>query len=240
MKTALLLGGTAEARALAYAAHPNLPLIASLAGVTGKPLPYPCPVRVGGFGGVGGLSAFIARQGIAAVVDATHPFAVGMSSNAIAACRASGVPLLTLARPAWGPVGDWHGFATLDAAVMALPRQARVLATTGRKETAPLAARSDISVVLRSVDPPSDLPGHIESISARGPFTLASEVATMRDYRITHLLTRNAGGESRVRLDAAAALGLPLHIVERPVGHAANSVSNVADALEWLSRVLRD
>lgn len=186
------------------------------------------------------MRAFIEDEKVKAVVDATHPFAVTISANACAACDMKKTPLVRLVRPAWEPVGDWCGFADLADAVAALPIGARVLATTGRKEMRVLAERADIRVVLRSVDPPGALPGHIVSLAARGPFTVMSEMALMREYRITHLLTRNAGGESRARIDAAAALGITLHIVERPVIPAANSVSNVADALEWLSDVLRD
>jgi precorrin-6A/cobalt-precorrin-6A reductase len=240
VKTVLLLAGTAEARRLAAECGPEVRLIASLAGVTDAPCDYPCDVRTGGFGGVSGMRAFIEAEHVAAVVDATHPFATVISSNAIAACEHSGTPSIRLVRPAWEPVGDWHGFAGMADAVAALPAGARVLATTGRKETGALESRTDIRIILRSVDPPGALPPHLRSVTARGPFTLESEVASMRKDGITHLLTRNAGGESRARIDAAVALGIALYIVERPVIAAANSVSNVADALDWLRRVLRD
>ena len=242
MKTVLLLAGTAEARELAVAfGERDARLVASLAGVTAHPVAYSCETRSGGFGGVEGLRDYLGREGVAAVVDATHPFATGMSANARDACDdAMGVPLLALVRPPWERVGDWHGFATLEQAVAALPQGARVLATTGRKHVGPYLRRSDLSVSLRSVDRPETLPAHIEPITARGPFTLDAETALMRERRITHLLTRNAGGESRARLDAATALGLPIHVVERPLHPAATVVHTVADALRWLDDVLRD
>lgn len=258
MKTVLLLAGTAEARQLAtaycaLASHevatsgtifqqdaPPVRLIASLAGVTAKPLAYSCETRRGGFDGVGGLHAYLKRERIAAVIDATHPFAVGMSRNAMDACDALGVPLLTLMRQAWEPIGDWHSFATLEKAIAALPLGARVLATTGRKHIDPYIARDDLYVFLRSVDGPDALPAHIVPIAVRGPFTVHAETALMKEHHITHLLTRNAGGESRARLDAAASFGLPIHVVERPPQLAATVVHTVADALHWLDDVLRD
>ncbi len=54
-------------------------------------------VRAGGFGAVEGLRAALA--GYDSVVDATHPFATGMTANAAAAC--TDVPLLRLERPGW-------------------------------------------------------------------------------------------------------------------------------------------
>lgn len=241
MKTVLLLAGTAEAREFANAYKgQRTRLVASLAGVTTKPLAYPCETRNGGFGGGEGLRDYLVREGVAAVIDATHPFATGMSRNAIYACDTLGTSLLALVRPAWEPVGNWHGFGSLDEAVSALPPGARVLATTGRKHIDPLTARSDLTVFLRSVDQLDDLPAHIVPIAARGPFTMNAETALMRQQRITHLLTRNAGGESRARLDAAVVLGLPIHIIERPPHLAATVVHSVADAHQWLDYVLRD
>lgn len=241
MRTVLLLGGTAEARALAQAfAMPGIRLVASLAGATADPRGYPCETRRGGFGGVEGLRACLRGEGVAVLVDATHPFAAAMARHAALASAAEGVPLVTLTRPPWPPVGDWRAFATLERAVAALPPGARVLATTGRKDVAPYRARADLAVFLRSVDPPAALPAHVVPLAARGPFTVEAETALMRRHRITRLLTRNAGGESRARLDAAARLGLPLHIVERPGPPVAGAVHSVADALRRIQTVLGD
>ncbi|MET0415182.1 MAG: precorrin-6A/cobalt-precorrin-6A reductase, partial [Actinoplanes sp.] len=70
----LLLGGTAEARELAS----RVPVISSLAGRTTDPRRPAGEVRIGGFGGPDGLAAYLQDGPIAAVVDATHPFAEGM------------------------------------------------------------------------------------------------------------------------------------------------------------------
>ena len=240
MKTVLLLGGTADARALATAfAIPGARLVASLAGATEHPHAYPCPTRHGSFGGAQGLREYL-QEGIVAVIDATHPFATVISRNAAEACTALALPFVSLSRPPWPAIGDWRPFPTLERAVDALPGGARVLATTGRKDVTPYIARSDLTVHLRSVDPVPGLPAYIVPIASRGPFTLEAERALMTRLRITHLVTRNSGGESRARVDAAAALDLPLHIVERPPPPAAPRAHSVADALRWLETVLRD
>ena len=54
----LLLGGTAEARALAKTLHPRVDIVSSLAGRVPDPALPVGPVRVGGFGGVDGLRRF--------------------------------------------------------------------------------------------------------------------------------------------------------------------------------------
>ncbi len=69
-------------------------------------------VRVGGFGGVDGLRGWLDEQRPDAVaVDATHPFAAGITANAAAACAATGTRLLRLQRPGWtaGPATTGAG-----------------------------------------------------------------------------------------------------------------------------------
>ena len=102
--TALILAGTAEARALCHAAH-DLPVIASLAGVTRKPKDLKVKTRIGAFGGVAGFHSFLKAHQIRAVLDATHPFA-GMVPRTYACCADAQIPYLRLTRPAWAPSED--------------------------------------------------------------------------------------------------------------------------------------
>src|SRR5512144_2744269 len=94
----LLLGGTTEALALAahLAGDPRLEVITSLAGRTAAHRPPPGRVRIGGFGGAAGLAAWLRAEGIALVIDATHPFAAAISRHAAEACAATGTPRLQL------------------------------------------------------------------------------------------------------------------------------------------------
>src|SRR5687767_13175582 len=108
----LILGGTTEGRELASAcaAVPGLEVISSLAGRTTSPLLPAGEVRIGGFGGIDGLTDYLRRQRIDAVVDATHPFAATMTAHAVAASDQAKVPLLVLRRPGWieQPGDQWH------------------------------------------------------------------------------------------------------------------------------------
>ena len=134
----LILGGTAEARGLAQrlAGRSDHAVTLSLAGRTATPAVQPVPVRVGGFGGVGGLADYLLAEHVDALIDATHPYAAIISANAARAAQSTGVPLLALRRPPWIPVaGDrWIDVADIPAAVAALreaPR--RVFLALGRK-----------------------------------------------------------------------------------------------------------
>ena len=57
----LLLGGTAEGRALAARLHPDIEVISSLAGRVPDPALPVGEVRTGGFGGVDGLRHWLAH-----------------------------------------------------------------------------------------------------------------------------------------------------------------------------------
>lgn len=232
----LILAGTAEARALAedLAARPGLRVTASLAGATASPAPIAAATRIGGFGGAEGLAAWLRGQGVAALIDATHPFAARIAANAATACARTGTPRLKLLRPAWEPVGDWRAVPDLAAAAAALPPAARPVLTTGRKDLAPFVARADLTCLLRVIEPVDGLPGHIVQIVARPPFPLDAELALMRAHAATHLVAKNAGGAGRAKLEAAAQLGLPLLVVERPPPPPGTLACDVAGALAWL------
>lgn len=242
---ALILGGTTEATALArrLAGHPAIVAEVSLAGRTARPVLPPLPTRIGGFGGAEGLAAYLAEQRIAAVVDATHPFAARISANAVAACARAGVPLLVLTRAAWtaGPDDRWIGVPDMAAAADALrPLGRTVFLTVGRQELAPFAAVPDKRYLIRAVDPPDpmpDLPDH-QIILDRGPYTLEGELALLAEHRIDALVSKNSGGTATAaKLEAARRLGLPVVMVERPPATGSATVHEVAAALAWLENL---
>ena len=93
----LLLGGTTEASLLARAlAGSGIDGVFSYAGRTDAPLPQPMLLRIGGFGGVAGLTGWLRAEAITHIVDATHPFAAAISTNALAAAAACALPLIAL------------------------------------------------------------------------------------------------------------------------------------------------
>lgn len=242
---ALILGGTTEATALArrLAGHPAITAEVSLAGRTARPVLPPLPTRIGGFGGAEGLAAYLEEHRIAAVVDATHPFAARISANAVAACARAGVPLLVLTRAAWtaGRGDRWIGVPDMAGAADALrPLGRSVFLTVGRQELAPFAAVPDKRYLIRAVDPPDpmpDLPDH-RVILDRGPYTLEGELALLAEHRIDALVSKNSGGTATAaKLEAARRLGLPVVMVERPPATGSATVHEVAAALAWLENL---
>jgi len=238
----LLLAGTGEARELAreLAAIPEVAAIASLAGATRQPLDLDLPTRVGGFGGRAGFEAFLKAERIAAVLDATHPFADRISRRTADVCRARGLPCLQLLRPPWTPApGDrWTCVDHEGAAAEHIPEGATVFLATGPQHLERFANLSGRRLICRRIDPPRapfPLPGG-EYLVDRPPFTVADEIALMRKRGIDWLVTRNSGGQgSRPKLEAARMLGLPVLMISRPAPPpGVTPVESVEKALAWV------
>jgi precorrin-6A/cobalt-precorrin-6A reductase len=245
----LILAGTAEARELA--AHlarqpdlqPYLRVISSLAGRTGDPDRPAGEVRIGGFGGVAGLTGWLAAQHVAAVIDATHPFAQAVSGHAAAACARSRTPLLRLLRPPWTavPGDDWHEVGSLQAAADLLPSAGRrAFLTTGRLGLPVFAALDRTWFLIRCVSPPAGpLPAARHIILARGPYDADAERTLMTRHRIDVLVTKNSGGELTAgKLAAARDIGLPVIMIRRPPLADVPSCSSPGEAEAWLLRQL--
>ena len=237
----LVLGGTGEARVLAAAlARDGVPVISSLAGRVERPRLPEGEVRVGGFGGPDGLARWLIEHRIAAVVDATHPFAERISGSAALACERAGLPLLRLERPGWSERegDDWHWADDTRSAAAAIPALGtRVFLTTGRQG---LAAFADVPAwfLARCVDPPAPpLPAHCEVVLDRGPYTLEGELALIDRHRIDLLVTKDSGGQlTEAKLAAARARRLPVLVIRRPARPDLPTVRDVAGAIEWLRR----
>ena len=217
----------------------------SYAGRTGAPGAQPLPTRIGGFGGVAGLVAYLQSAGITHIVDATHPFAVGMSHNAVTAARDAALPLIAFERPAWvaGAGDDWLMVADAASAVNALPdTPARVFLAIGRQGLGSFAAKPQHHYLLRLVDPPEvalPLPDAAVVI-ARGPFSETDDLELLKDHCIGWIVAKNSGGAGAdAKLGAARRLGLPVIMIDRPKPPDRQAAMSVGEVMRWLSHPAR-
>lgn len=223
----LILGGTAEARALAAALHGRQDshvVVSSLAGRVARPTLPDGQVRIGGFGGAEGLADYLRAEAFDALIDATHPFAANISAQAARAADSAGVRLVALRRPCWTaqPGDRWTHVPDIDEAARRaadLPEDdGCVFVTTGRGGLEAYARDQRHDYLIRSIEPPDPpLPPRHTLVLDRGPFTLEDETALMHRHSVYALVTKNSGGAStEAKLVAARLRGIPVIMLDPP------------------------
>ncbi|GAB4300146.1 MAG: cobalt-precorrin-6A reductase [Oscillatoriaceae cyanobacterium] len=251
IKRVLILGGTGDAVELAtrVAEIPGVQVITSLAGRTRQPTRPPentpqITQRIGGFGGVSGLTVYLQEQKIDVLIDATHPFAAQISFNGAAAAAALGIDHLMLIRPGWERTsGDrWIEVDSHTAAADILPEIAqRIFLTIGRQELAAWGHLQDLWFLMRMIEPPlpdaAVPPGKI--LLERGPFSVDNERSLLQQYQIGAIVSKNSGGNATyAKIIAARELGIPVVMIQRPVVPATDTVADIESALLWLKHRL--
>lgn len=240
----LILGGTTEASALAglIAGDPRIVPMLSLAGRTTSPASQPVPVRVGGFGGADGLADWLNAQHIGAVIDATHPYAIQISANAVKACSRLGLPLASVIRPPWAQqAGDrWtevDGAAALAGLLASDPQPRTVFLGLGRQELSCFASAPRHHYIARMIEPPPSgvLPPRMRIIFARGPFDKAAEAKLLKTERIELIGSKNSGGAATyAKIEAAREAGLKVILIKRPKKRHGTILHSPEEAAAWL------
>jgi len=236
----LILGGTGEARALAAAlVRSGRQVMSSLAGRTASPLLPEGQVRIGGFGGVEGLAHYLRDERIGLLIDATHPFAAQISTNAVAAAKVADVSLVRLERPQWQRAqgAEWIEVEDMAAAADVLPAGANVFLAIGRQQIARFFQRTDCRFTARVIEPPETAPEGWTIIAGRGPFPVQAEIDLLALHGFTHMVAKNSGAAaSHDKILAAAELGIPVVMVKRPALPPAHSFENVQALLDYIDQ----
>ena len=222
----LLFGGTGDGRALAeWMLARELDATVCVATEYGETLlPEGMKVHVGRLD-AGEMAALMA-DGYTLVIDATHPYAVEVTENIRAASERTGLPYLRLLRQSDGE-DLCHKAENMAVAAEMLERlPGNVLLTTGSKELDHFARPGLRERCFPRVLPMADSlerclalgfpPKNI--ICMQGPFTKEMNVATLHQFHIDTLVTKDTGGYGgfRAKAEAAKEAGCALLVVERP------------------------
>ena len=164
-------------------------------------------------------------SGAVLCVDATHPYARNISRSVKAACEAAGVRLLRLKRQESDLAGAILVESAAAAAEYLREREGNVLLTTGTKELkafAELPPERLFPRVLPSCDSIAacevlGIP-HRNIIAMQGPFSREMNMATIRQYNIRFVVSKDGGGPGGFAEKASAAkeTGAELIVIRRP------------------------
>ncbi|MEO0894487.1 MAG: cobalt-precorrin-6A reductase [Pseudomonadota bacterium] len=239
--TLLLLAGTREAQEIARAlADQGRNVVASLAGATRAPVNLGVETRRGGFGGEEGFRAEVARLGVTAVLDATHPFAHRISTRTARICAQMWLPYCQLLRPEWSPEeGDrWTDVAREEDVAHLVEAGQTVFLATGRQTLQRFENLTHARIICRQIDPP-DGPFPFPNgafLVGRPPFPVQEEVDLFQSLGVDWLVVKNAGGHaSKSKLVAARQLGIKVAMIARPPQPDSTHVTTVEAALSWVT-----
>ena len=191
------------------------------------------------------MAELIAEEKVAAVVDATHPFAMEVSRNIRESVGQ--VPYIRLKRDTGHENTDnVRVFESIEECVNALRKtQGRILLTTGSKELLAFCQDKDIKdrLVVRVLPGMESLelchkagiPG-ARIIAMQGPFSKEINRALIKQYDIQTLVTKESGraGGLTEKLEAAAECGIETLLIGNPDREEGFNQSQV---LEKLSQI---
>lgn len=258
MKRIWLIGGTSESATIAHTlAASNLPCLVTVTTSAARslyPLSPTLTVEVAEPQKGRPWAIFCQQNQIAAIVDASHPYAEKISQSAIATARQLQLPYLRYERPQvnCSPSGDraivLNSFETLVNGNYLLGQ--RVLLTVGYQalpwfepwhSRAVLYARllpavNSLEVAL-SAGFSSD-----RLIALRPPISAELEKALWQQWQISLVVTKASGaaGGEEIKRTVAAQLGIALIVVARPKIVYSTQTNELADVLafcyQYLSR----
>lgn len=197
--------------------------------------------------GVSEMEKLMQTGSFAAVVDATHPYAVEVTANIREASQEAKLPYLRLKR--WLDAeteGSVFYFHSNEECVDALEKtEGNILLTTGSKELATYCSRPLVKDRLYV----RILPG-MESISIctelgikgkqmiamQGPFSTEMNEAILHQYEIACMVTKKSGrqGGYPEKLEAAKRAGIPVYVIEPADTERGYSMEEVCEKLQTL------
>ncbi|WP_343209160.1 precorrin-6A reductase [Anaerolentibacter hominis] len=197
------------------------------------------------------LSAFLRGHRPALVLDATHPYAVRITKYLKEACDGLGIRCLRVLREKEKTIQipenlSYYSYDTLEEASRFLEKQrGRILVTTGCQELLELSQSGIETKRLIARVLPSEqsllcctraglAPGQI--IGMQGPFSTELNLALIRQYEISFLLTKESGaaGGFQEKLQAALQAGISVVAVRRPAESVGFTLEEIKERAEEL------
>ena len=249
-----LIGGTSDSATIAsFLAESNIPLAITVATAAARNL-YPDMLVIAGCMDKTTMRYFCQQHQIIAVIDASHPYAVEVSRQAIAVTSQLNIPYLRYERASCSVSADKNdnSIIELDSFEHLLAgdylTDRRVLLTVGCKALPLFQSWQDKATLFARVLPKiASLETAIASgftsdrlIAIRPPISMETETALWQQWQISLVVTKasgKAGGED-IKRRVAASLGIPLIVITRPQVIYPQQTSNIVNLLYFCRRSL--
>ena len=177
-------------------------------------------------------------------VDATHPYATGITESVKAACAAAKVPYRRLLRAAEDMAGHITVADAAEAAAYLAGTRGSILLTTGAKELDAFAALPPERLYARVLPSHAGIAAceaagipHRNIIAMQGPFSEELNAALLRQYHIAWLVTKDGGaaGGFPEKAQAAERCGAKLIVLHRPP-ESGESMEEIVKSIEEMRK----
>ena len=176
------------------------------------------------------MAACFKEHAIKLVVDASHPYAVNVSQNAMQVCKTASIPYIRYERDItklkYEKVHIVYSYD--EAANLAAKLGKRIFLTTGSRNLHQFANAEVLKAceLIVRVLPTAEVialceqqginAGHI--VAMQGPFSMELNKELFLKYQADVIITKNSGtlGGTDTKLMAAQSLGLPVIVIDRP------------------------
>ena len=192
----------------------------------------------------GQMISLMSNGGFICAIDATHPYAADAGANIAAAAKETGLALFRLERGKTDLSGCEVVESAEKAALALTKTEGNVLLTTGSKELFAFCSHSDllprlyprVLPTVESVKACVDMgipQSHI--IAMQGPFSHELNLALIRQFKISTLVTKDGGaaGGMQQKLSAARESGCRIIVISRPREGGLN-LDGIIDAVKRL------
>jgi len=199
-----------------------------------------------------GFTDFIYKNNIHLIVDASHPYAINVSENAMTACQTTNIPYIRYERPA-ATLPTYNGLHVVHDYIQAVQLAATlgevIFLTTGSRHLSLFKTTACLQkhrVIARVLPEPSVLAECLQLgfkpqdiVAIQGPFSHNLNVSLFQEYNAEVIVTKNSGkiGGSDTKITAAMALNLPVVMIDRPIIQYSKVVCNLTDVINFIREV---
>ena len=187
---------------------------------------------------------FIKEGDFSLVVDATHPYALEVTSNIIKAAKEAGLEYVRLKRDSKTESGENIRYyeSVIECANALKSTEGNILLTTGSKELPEFCIDGVKERIYARVIPQMESLRICEEngikgkqiIAMQGPFNVTLNAALMKQYNIRNLVTKCSGtfGGYEDKIDAANMLGVNVFVISPKQTEDGESFNDVLKKIE--------
>ena len=197
------------------------------------------------------LVGLLLNGSVEVLVDASHPYAVNVSQNAMAACHRANIPYLRYERETIPLTYDkiFHVDSYEAAAIKAAEFGKNVFLTTGSRNLKIFVespALKDCNLIARIL-PTAEVLAECEQlgfnpqniVAMQGRFSIELNIELFKHYKADVIVSKDSGqvGGVDTKLTAAERLNLPVVLIDRPAIHYDNVVYDFDAVLEFCNNI---